>query len=105
MQDKDSIANEEQESNSELIVANDSSKANSDEENVLSPKQSISKREAELLGITRSFSGPLPPPETLKAYDITEPGLAKKIFDLAERQAAHRMELEKAVVFGDGRRS
>jgi uncharacterized membrane protein len=53
----------------------------------------------------RAFFGPLPPPEMLKAYDIVQPGLAQQIFELAQTQAEHRMELEKAVVFGDGRRS
>jgi hypothetical protein len=36
---------------------------------------------------------------------LVEPGLASRITGLAERQAEHRMALEKAVVFGDGRRS
>lgn len=105
MQDKDSIANKEQESNSELIGANDSSELDSDQEDISPRRQVISKREARLLSIASTFSGPLPPPETLKAYDIIQPGLASKIFDLAERQAEHRMALEKAVVFGDGQRS
>lgn len=106
MQDKDSIANDEQESNSDLTLADDSSELASGDD-PQPQKQSISKNEAEVLRMMRSFSyrGPLPPPETLKAYDIVEPGLARKIFDLAQRQAEHRMELEKAVVFGDGRRS
>ncbi|MEA5467583.1 DUF2335 domain-containing protein, partial [Spirulina sp. 06S082] len=52
-----------------------------------------------------SFSGPLPPPEILKAYDIVIPGLATRIFDLTERQSNHRMELEKVVIFGDAKRS
>ncbi len=105
MQDKDSITDNEPESGSDLTVANDSSTLASDEETISSRKQTLSKREAKLLGVARSFSGPLPPPETLKAYDIIEPGLARRIFELAERQAEHRMELEKAVVFGDGQRS
>lgn len=105
MQDKDSIANEEQEADSELVLADDSSELDSDNEDLSSRKQSISKKQAKLLGFRTSFSGPLPPPETLKAYDIIDSGLARRIFDLAERQAEHRMELEKAVVFGDGQRS
>lgn len=105
MQDKDSIASDEPQSDSDLTLADDSSELVSDEETASYQKQPFSKKEAKLLSIARSFSGPLPPPETLKAYDIVEPGLARRIFDLAERQAEHRMELEKAVVFGDGRRS
>lgn len=40
-------------------------------------------------------SGPLPPPEVLKAYDEVLKGAAKRIFDMAERQATHRQALEK----------
>jgi uncharacterized membrane protein len=42
--------------------------------------------------------GPLPPPEILKQYDIALPGGAERIMALAERQSAHRQELEKKVV-------
>jgi uncharacterized membrane protein len=42
-----------------------------------------------------SFSGPLPPPQTLAAYDQTCPGAAERILAMAERQAAHRQGLEK----------
>jgi uncharacterized membrane protein len=31
-----------------------------------------------------SFSGPLPPPEILKAYDLVKPGLAGEIFEMAK---------------------
>jgi len=72
-----------------------------------SQQKTIAKRsfEASFTRVTGSFSSPSPPPEILKAYDIVEPGLAARIFDLTEKQAKHRMELEKAVVFGDGKRS
>ncbi len=99
MQDKGS------ESQFDINTDNELSKVDPSEETSLGAKQPLTKREAKLLGITRSFSGPLPPPESLKAYDIVEPGLAKRIFNLAEKQAEHRMELERAVIFGDGQRS
>jgi uncharacterized membrane protein len=70
-------------------------------------QQSISKKEAEVrsLSIASLFSGPLPPPNVLKAYEIVEIGLAGRIVGSSEKQADHRMELEKAVVYGDGKRS
>ncbi|NES96942.1 MAG: DUF2335 domain-containing protein [Desertifilum sp. SIO1I2] len=105
MQDRDSIANDEQEANSDLSLAETSSEVDSGEVSVPSRQQPRSPREGKLYGITRAFSGPLPSPEILKAYDLVEPGLARKIVDLAEKQAEHRMSLEKAVVLGDGRRS
>lgn len=52
-----------------------------------------------------SFSGPLPPPALLREYDTVYPGLAKHIIDLAEKQASHRMHLEKTVVENDARRA
>ena len=47
---------------------------------------------------TVQFVGPLPPPDTLKQYDDALPGGAERIMALAERQSAHRQDLEKKVV-------
>jgi uncharacterized membrane protein len=44
------------------------------------------------------FSGPLPPPEQLARYNQVLPGAADRIVTMAERQSAHRIELEKLVV-------
>jgi uncharacterized membrane protein len=52
-----------------------------------------------------TYSGPIPPPELLKEYDIIEPGSAAKILDLYENQANHRMWLEKKVITSDTWRS
>jgi len=52
-----------------------------------------------------SFSGPLPPPEVLIAYDEAVPGAAKKIIAMADRQAKHRQSLETAVINSDIRQS
>ncbi len=51
------------------------------------------------------FSGPIPPPEILKAYDLVEPGFAKELIEMSKRQALHRMEMEKIVISGDSKRS
>ena len=50
-----------------------------------------------MIQASASFSGPLPPPETLERYNQTLPGLAERIV-MAESQHSHRLELEKEVV-------
>ncbi|MEO7142948.1 MAG: DUF2335 domain-containing protein [Bryobacteraceae bacterium] len=42
-----------------------------------------------------SFAGPLPPPSILASYDAVCPGSAERILAMAERQSAHRQELER----------
>jgi len=44
------------------------------------------------------FSGPLPPPQLLTAYNDAFPGCAERIVAMAEKQAEHRQQLEKSVV-------
>ena len=51
--------------------------------------------------IKTAFSGPLPPPEIMKAYNDILPGGAERILAMAENQAQHRRELEKIVVKGN----
>ena len=50
---------------------------------------------------TFQFSGPLPPPDILKAYNGAFAGCAERVIAMAERQSAHRQELEKMVVQGN----
>lgn len=45
----------------------------------------------------QSFSGPIPPPALLEGYESILPGAAERILALAEREAAHRHEIEKQV--------
>lgn len=51
------------------------------------------------------WAGPLPHPDLLRTYDEIVPGSAKQLIDTFDRQAHHRMELEKAVILGDVSRS
>jgi uncharacterized membrane protein len=44
------------------------------------------------------FSGPLPPPQVLKGYNEAFAGCAERILAMAERQSAHRQDLEKRIV-------
>jgi uncharacterized membrane protein len=52
-----------------------------------------------------AYKGPLPPPKVLREFDEVVPGSAERIIALMERQADHRMHLEKCVVEGDNRRA
>jgi uncharacterized membrane protein len=45
--------------------------------------------------LASSFSGPLPPPHILSEYEAVFPGCAERIVAMAERQSAHRHELER----------
>jgi uncharacterized membrane protein len=47
-----------------------------------------------LIGLERSFSGPLPPPEILQGYEAACPGAAERILRMAEDQGEHRRRLE-----------
>lgn len=93
-------ANVDRNQDSDLSSSGPSSNNSSSQQSFLSDEQilrlSISRQE---------FSGPLPPPATLKAYELIESGLASRIVDQAERQAQHRMELEKIVIEGDSKRA
>jgi hypothetical protein len=42
------------------------------------------------LAWSASFSGPLPPPAVIAAYDRTVPGLAREIVDQWKAETAHR---------------
>ncbi|MBF2096890.1 MAG: DUF2335 domain-containing protein [Gloeomargaritaceae cyanobacterium C42_A2020_066] len=56
-----------------------------------------------ICGMSGSVLDGLPAPEVLRTYDLLEPGLAGRILVLLEQQAAHRIEVEKAVFLGDTR--
>jgi len=43
------------------------------------------------------FSGPLPPPSTLAAYDRVHPGAANRIIEMAEQRASHRESMERLI--------
>lgn len=60
---------------------------------------------AAMIKVESMFSGPLPPPEVLAGYDEIVPGMAERLLVKFEKQADHRMSLEKRVIDGDVRRS
>lgn len=53
--------------------------------------------------VLQQWQGPLPPPEWLKGYDETVPGLANRLFACFERQVDHRIAIERLVVAGNTR--
>lgn len=59
----------------------------------------------EIIASSRTFSGPLPPPEDLAAYEEVHPGAADRILAMAERQAKHRQALESASVAAGNHRA
>lgn len=50
------------------------------------------------VSITSTRSGPLPTPADMELFERILPGAAVKLFDYADRQQAHRHELERIVV-------
>ena len=48
--------------------------------------------------ISTTHSGPLPDPATLARYNDVAPGFAERIVRMAETEAAHRREIEVAII-------
>jgi len=57
------------------------------------------------LAIAERFTGPVPHPRILKEYASIMPDAPKRIFRMAEKQQAHRIDLEKNVIKGDIQRA
>ena len=62
------------------------------------PTHSPTERTEVMMAMSRSFSGPLPPPEYLAGYNDAVPGSGDRIFSMAESQQSHRQFIEKRVV-------
>lgn len=54
---------------------------------------------------TTAYSGPVPLPEIIREWEDLLPGSADRLLTMAERQAEHRMSLEKTVIQGDSQRA
>ena len=50
-----------------------------------------------------SFSGPIPPPAALEAYDKVHPGLANRIMQMAEGEAEHIRQMDTKKLDSDVR--
>ena len=55
------------------------------------------------LASTTVFAGPLPPPQWLAEYDRVHPGLAGRLIDQVEVEAAHRRALVEQQWMADSR--
>jgi uncharacterized membrane protein len=51
------------------------------------------------------FTGPLPPPEQLIKYNEAVPNAAERIIAMAEKQSAHRQQLETIALREEAKRS
>ena len=51
--------------------------------------------------VSKTHSGPLPDPQTLREYDDLRPGSAAEIIKMASDQAQHRREMEKMALAAD----
>jgi uncharacterized membrane protein len=61
------------------------------------------RRELTTIQMSKEFSGPIPPPETLAHYNTVLPGAAERILAMAEKQQTHRQDLERRVIFSNTR--
>lgn len=59
----------------------------------------------DMLYAERTYTGPLPEPVDLQAYDMIVPGAAERIISVFERQAEHRHDLEQRVIDGSESRA
>ncbi|MDD2745159.1 MAG: DUF2335 domain-containing protein [Candidatus Gracilibacteria bacterium] len=49
---------------------------------------------------TTTYSGPIPPASEFEKYELVLSGAADRILAMTEKQSAHRIELERAVIMG-----
>ncbi len=68
-----------------------------------SPEQQQTVGPQRVVGV--AWSGPLPDPVTLAAYERLLPGSAQRIFDRFEKQSDHRIRLEATVIENAERRA
>ncbi|MGN6294384.1 MAG: DUF2335 domain-containing protein [Chitinophagaceae bacterium] len=61
-------------------------------------KESIRNLLTEISFRKSTWSGPLPPPEILKAYNKAAPDASERIIRMVETQSIHRQSLEKAAI-------
>jgi uncharacterized membrane protein len=61
--------------------------------------------EMQFIATATSYAGPIPPPDALERFNQIIPKGAHRILRMAEKQQAHRHELETKVITSDIRRS
>jgi len=81
-------------------VTNSSNNDDSELEDVTVEQEDTASRKSKVVALQQEsyFSGPLPHPNDLQAYENIETGLADRIVRMAEEQSSQRRHLEKTVV-------
>ena len=65
------------------------------------PEEQLSFDGIGIAAIGPSRKGPIPSPEDFAGYEATLPGSAHRILLMAEKQSAHRQQLENQVISND----
>jgi len=60
----------------------------------LQPEREAEKKELEISATVSSFSGPIPPPELIAAYEKVIHGSGERILRMAEEEAKHRKNMD-----------
>lgn len=78
-------------------VSEDGAGLHSEERDVLSqrPQQGVTQAVELAIFAHRSFSGPIPPPEVLREYDLILPGLGQTIVRQWTSETSHRHETDR----------
>lgn len=95
------MSEEQSEKKQEILNApEDETKAESQKVS-LEEQEEVKKVVAEV--IQGEFSGPIPPPNIIEGYERVLPGSADRIISMAEKQSAHRQEMEKKMIDSESR--
>ena len=65
------------------------------------PPSEAAHMELRELSVSASFAGPIPSPRILQDYDRILAGSAERILQMAEKQAAHRLEIERQITLAE----
>jgi len=65
---------------------------------ITQPKLNSQKNLQKITQMEMSYNGPLPPPALFEEYNKVLPGAAERILSMAEKQAAHRQDLESRAI-------
>ena len=89
------------------LMTRDNSGVHQDPDNQSVPRQAelVTEQGREVRVTAAAWIGPLPPPDALQGYEDVIPGGAERIMAMAERQSAHRQEMERSAVIGASKRS
>lgn len=68
---------------------------------IVTRETGLPRDEAErLVSFVQRYTGPMPPPELLRGYEVVVPGSAERIVKMAEQEQQFRHEMTRAAVQG-----